>query len=257
MHGCWTRRSRRGATNHRGGLTATALLLAALSLACPAGAQMLAAPPGAVPLAPPTADAGMAFTQRNVPAEATAADTVQAKERALANGRRTAWQALAAQSGLGAQPLSDAQIDDLVASIIVEEERLTASRYSGRITVNFAPDRVRALLAGRPSPPGGAPAPLAGGALPATPASNWVQATATYRSMGEWLELRRRLLSAAPVASVEVQSIAVDAARLRLGLRANPASATGDLAALGVALQPGAAQSGAGEVWRVGLAGGG
>ncbi len=257
MHGCWTWRSRRGATNHRGGLTATGLLLAALLLAAPAGAQLLAAPPGAMPLAPPAADPGMAFTQRNVPAEATAADAVQAKERALANGRRAAWQALATQSGLAGQQLNDAQIDDLVASIIVEEERLTATRYSGRLTVNFAPDRVRALIAGRPMAPGGAPAPLAGGALPATPASNWVQATATYRSMGEWLELRRRLLSAGPVASVEIQSIAVDAARLRLGLRAEAAAASGDLAALGVALQPGGAVPGGGDIWRVGLAGGG
>jgi hypothetical protein len=208
-------------------------------------------------MAPPTADAGLAFTQRNIPAEATAADAVQAKERALAQGRRTAWQALANTAGLGGQQLSDAQIDDLVASIIVEEERLTATRYSGRITVNFAPDRVRALLAGRPLAPGAAPAPLAGGALPATPASAWVQATASYRSMGEWLELRRRLLSAAPVASVEVQSIAVDAARLRLGLRGDPGAAAGDLAALGVALQPGGAMPGAPDIWRVGLAGGG
>ncbi len=265
MLGCRTWRSRRGATNHRGGLTATGLLLAALIVALPgarilitpASAQFLAAPPGATPIAPPAGDAGLAFTQRNVPAEATAADAVQAKERALAQGRRTAWQALASTAGLGGQQLNDAQIDDLVASIIVEEERLTATRYSGRITVNFAPDRVRALIAGRPMAPGGAPAPLAGGALPATPASNWVQATATYRSMGEWLELRRRLLSAAPVATLEVQSIAVDAARLRLGLRADPTAATGDLAALGVALQPGGAVPGAGDIWRVGLAGGG
>jgi hypothetical protein len=223
-----------------------------LALAAPAGAQLLAAPPGAVPIAPGASDAGLPFSQRNIPAEATAADAVQAKERALAQGRRAAWQALASTAGLGGQQLSDAQIDDLVASIIVEEERLTATRYTGRITVNFAPDRVRALLAGRPLAPGAAPAPLAGGALPATPASAWVQATATYRSMGEWLELRRRLLSAAPVASVDVQSIAVDAARLRLGLRGDPAAAAGDLAALGVALQPGGA-----DIWRVGLAGGG
>ncbi len=257
MHGCWTSRSRRGLKNHRGGLTATGLLLAALMLAFPAGAQLLMAPPGAAPLAPPATDSGLAFTQRNVPAEATAADAVQAKERALAQGRRTAWQALASTAGLGGQQLGDAQIDDLVASIIVEEERLTATRYSGRITVNFAPDRVRALLAGRPLAPGGAPAPLAGGALPATPASNWVQATASYRSMGEWLELRRRLLSAAPVASLEIQSIAVDAARVRVGLRGDPAAAAGDLAALGVALQPGTASPGGVAIWRVGLAGGG
>ncbi len=266
MQECWTRCSRRGARNHRRGPTATAkplgALLAVLLLAVPAGAQVLAPPLGGTPgsgmPAPAAGDMGLGFVQRNVPAEATAADAVQAKERALANARRTAWQALATPAGLGGQSLSDAQIDDLVASIIVEQERVSAGRYSGRITVNFAPDRVRALLAGRPMPAGTAALP--GGALPATPASNWVLANASYRSMGEWLELRRRLLAAAPVASVEVQSIAVDAARLRLGLRADPSSAAGDLAALGVALQPGAGLAAgpmAADAWRVGLAGGG
>ncbi|WP_343898033.1 hypothetical protein, partial [Craurococcus roseus] len=90
------------------------------------------------------------------------------------------------------------------------------------------------------------------------PASNWVEAVATYRSLGEWLELRRRLTGAAPVASVDIVGIAVDAARLRIGLRAPAPAAADELAALGIALAPvrgGAAP--AGETWRVGLAGGG
>lgn len=232
-----------------------AVLLLAWPATWPALAQVLSPPPGmaAASLSAPAGEGTLAFVQRNIPAEATAADAVQARERALANGRRAAWQALA---GASAPALSDGQIDDLVASIIIEEERVSPTRYSGRITVNFVPDRVRALLAGRPAAPGAAPAPLAGGALPSSPATNWVQANASYRSMGEWLELRRRLLSAAPVASVEVQAIAVDAARLRLGLRASPEAAAGDLAALGLVLQPGAGPQ-AGDAWRVGLAGGG
>ncbi len=211
----------------------------------------MAAPGGMAPLAPAGADANLAFSQTGVPAEATAADAVQAKEKAFAAGRRTAWQALAAQAGVTGTGLSDGQIDDLVASIIVEQERLSPRGYSGRITVNFAPDRVRALLAGR-APAGPAPV-MSGGALPASPASGYVDATAVYRSMGEWLELRRRLLASAPVASVEVQSIAVDAARLRLGLRGAPGQAAAELAGTGVALQP----AGGADAWRVGLAGGG
>jgi hypothetical protein len=243
-------------TNHRLALAAT-LLLAATA---PAGAQFLQAPrnvaptPVPSPLAPPQPDAGMAFTQRNIPAEATAADAVQAKERAFIIGRRIAWQQLAGQSGLGAANLTDAQIDDLVSSIIVESERVTPRGYAGRITVNFAPDRVRALLAGR-APAGPAPV-LSGAALPATPASGHIEATATYRNMTEWLELRRRLLASAPVASLEVQTIAVDAARLRLGLRGSPSEAAGALAAAGVALQPGTGQV-PGDAWRLGLGSGG
>ena len=74
--------------------------------------------------------------------------------------------------------------------------------------------------------------------------------------MAEWLELRRRLRGAGPVASVEVQGIAVDAARLRLGLRAPPPVVAGDLAGLGIAMVP-ALGAGPGETWRLGLAGGG
>ncbi|WP_254453765.1 hypothetical protein [Siccirubricoccus sp. G192] len=76
--------------------------------------------------------------------------------------------------------------------------------------------------------------------------------------MGEWLGLRRRLSGAGPVASVEIQALAVDAARLRLGLRAPPPIAAGDLAALGIALVPAAGPGpGFGRSWRLGLAGGG
>jgi hypothetical protein len=48
----------------------------------------------------------------------------------------------------------------------------------------------------------------------------------------------------------------VDAARVRIGLRAPAQAAAGELAALGIAMVPvrGAAP---GETWRVGLAGGG
>ena len=84
-----------------------------------------------------------------------------------------------------------------------------------------------------------------------------MDAVATYRSLNEWIELRRRLTGAAPVASVDVVGIAVDAARLRLGLRAPTQAAAGDLAALGIALVPVRGGAAAGETWRVGLAGGG
>jgi hypothetical protein len=76
--------------------------------------------------------------------------------------------------------------------------------------------------------------------------------------MAEWLELQRRLKAAAPVASVSILGIAVDAARLRVGLRVAPQVAAADLAGLGVALAPGGvAGADAGAAWRVGLAGGG
>ena len=247
--------SSRGATL----VLALGLILASPDLVtglAPAFAQVpppLAGEPAAA-VAEPSA-ASLSFTQRGVPAGASAENGVLAKEKALAAGRRAAWAKLLAEAGTSGPNLSDQQIDDMVSSIVIEEERTSPTRYSGRITVNFNPNRVRSQLGGRV--PGLAPvaagpaAPVAGG-----PASNWVDAVATYRSMAEWLDLVRRLKGAGQVASVDIQAIAVDAARVRLGLRGPTETVIGDLAGLGIALVP-AVGARPGETWRVGLAGGG
>jgi hypothetical protein len=237
------------------------LFLAAAPALVPALAQIpppFAGQPAAAVAEPPAASLNL--TQRGVPAEASAENGVLAKERALAAGRRAAWAKLLAEAGTTGPNLSDSQIDDMVSSIVIEEERTSPTRYSGRITVNFNPNRVRSQLGGRVpglapvaaspgAPSGGAPA--AGG-----PASNWVDVVATYRSMAEWLDLVRRLKGAGQVASVDIQAIAVDAARVRLGLRGPTETVIGDLAGLGIALVP-AVGTRPGETWRVGLAGGG
>jgi hypothetical protein len=236
------------------------VLLAGLAFAPPAWAQVpppLPGQPAAAAVAEPPA-VSLNTTQRGVPAEASAENGVLAKERALAAGRRAAWSRLLAEAGTSGPNLSDQQIDDMVSSIVIEEERPSPTRYSGRITVNFNPNRVRSALGGRV--PGLAPAASAaaapGAPAPGAPASNWVEAVATYRSMAEWLELVRRLKGAGQVASVDIQAIAVDAARIRLGLRGPTESVMGDLAGLGIALVP-AVGPRPGESWRVGLAGGG
>jgi hypothetical protein len=244
--------SSRGATL----VLAWGLVLAGLGLA-PAfaqGAPPLAGEPAAAAAEPSAASIN--FAQRGVAAEASAENGVLAKEKALAAGRRAAWAKLLAEAGASGPNLSDQQIDNMVSSIVIEEERTSPTRYTGRITVNFNPNRVRSQLGGRV--PGLAPAAAAGSAAPAPggPASNWVDAVATYRSMAEWLDLVRRLKGAGQVASVDVQAIAVDAARIRLGLRGPTESVMGDLAGLGIQLVP-AVGPRPGETWRVGLAGGG
>jgi hypothetical protein len=225
-----------------GGLASLVLALAA----GPAPAQ-IAVP--AIPLAPPAAatpDASaLNLTQRGIPAEASAENGVLARERALAAGRRAAWERALSEAGLPPVNLSDQRLEDMVRSIVIEQERTAPTRYTGRITVVFDPNRVRSALGGSVSVPGAAPPPVAAGA----PASNWIEARAIYRSMGEWLELQRRLRGAPPVASVDIQAIAIDAARLRVGLRAPPPEAAALLAALGIALEQ------AGPAWRLGLAG--
>lgn len=235
--------------NHVAAMIATALLAFA-PMAAPRAQESPAAP------------APVSFTQRGVPAEATAENGVVARERALANGRRAAWERIASASGSG-RGLSDAQIEAMVSSIIIEEERTSPTRYVGRITVNFNPGRARAhtggsgVAEGGGTPGGGgspaAPAEAAAERRPLgpVPAAATIEVVALYGSLNEWLELRRRLAGAA--ARLDVVAISTDRARLRLGLRAAPGVVAQDLAGQGITLTPG---SGApGDAWRVGLAG--
>ncbi|MBC7432115.1 MAG: hypothetical protein H7345_08620 [Rubritepida sp.] len=194
--------------------------------------------------------------QSGIAVEATAADAVQAREVALAGGRRAALNRLAAAVGTTAPSLSDRQIDGMVASIQIEEERVTSTRYSGRITVVFN-NQARNMLgggvtggsAGSGGGGGGyaAPGPMAG-----QPTSNYLEASTSFGSLAQWLDLRRRLLAAGPVASVNILAISTDGALLRLGLRAAPPDASTALADGGVLLTP---PGTAGEPWRVGLGG--
>lgn len=216
----------------------------------------------AVPDAPPAAAApAVSFTQRGVPAEASAENGVIAREQGLAAGRRTAWNRLAAGLGITRSP-SDSQIESMVSSMVIEEERTFPARYAGRITVNFNPSRVRAfggvggggggdVAAGGGQQGGGD----SGGRLPPpTPATSSINAVAHYGSFREWTELRRRLAAAGPIARVDIEGIATDRARLRLGLRTPGNVAATDLARIGVTLTP--PQGGPGDAWRIGLAGG-
>ena len=233
--------------NHVAAMIATALLMLA-PMAAPR-AQDEAAAPAAAP-------APISFTQRGVPAEATAENGVVARERALANGRRAAWERIASAAGV-TRSLSDSQIEAMVTSIIIEEERTSPTRYTGRITVNFNPGRARAYTGGSgvAEGGGGGTTPAEGGgerrALGPVPAASTIEAVALYGSLNEWLELRRRLRGAA--ARMDIVAISTDRARLRLGLRTAPAVAAEELAVQGITLTPG---SGApGDAWRVGLAG--
>ncbi|MBV1800296.1 hypothetical protein [Siccirubricoccus sp. G192] len=129
----------RGGNNHARGRFATAALLLAGLLAGlpawqPAAAQDLAAPEAA---AMPAPSGLLNLTQRGIPAEATAENGVLARDRALAAGRRIAWDRLVAEAGAPPINLSDGQIENLVSSIVIEQERTSPTRYTGRITVRF------------------------------------------------------------------------------------------------------------------------
>ncbi len=186
--------------NHVAAMIATALLVLAPIAASRAQNDPALSGLSADP-AVPSAPAAINFTQRGVPAEATAENGVVARERALANGRRAAWERIASSAGV-TRSLTDAQIESMVSSIIIEEERTSPTRYTGRITVNFNPGRARSYTGGGGVAEGGGPG--GGGSTTGdasaerrpqgpVPAAATVEVVALYGSLGEWLELRRRL----------------------------------------------------------------
>lgn len=263
----------------RGGATSLRLVAALLPALCAlpglAAAQGFPTIPPPVPpaasapaastpearAAAPTAGTGAAaapatgggYTQRGVPAEATAKNAVEAREQAYASAQRIAYERMAGELGLPTG-LSASQIDRLVSSVVVEQERSTLTGFSGRVTVNFNPGRV-AALGGRGGATaqagGGGASPTAPSPSPGVPASAWVEAQAGYGSLAQYLDLRRRLLANPQVASLDLRAIATDRAVLRLGLRAPANLVVPELARSGVTAVP--APDG---TWRIGLAGG-
>ena len=210
-------------------------------------------------LCPPAWGQDNPLVQRGVAAEATAENAVQARERAFAAARRAAWQRLAAATGSTQNP-SDAQLESMTRAIIVESERTSGTRYVGRLTVQFASgtagvsgsSAIASAPGTAPRAPASAPPPgegVASWSPPAGPLVSTVEATSTHGSLPEWIELRRRLLSLAPVSAVEVQALSMDAARLRISLRSEPGAAQAAL------MEGGFWVDGAGPSWRIGLAG--
>ncbi|MGK7867350.1 hypothetical protein [Falsiroseomonas sp. E2-1-a20] len=229
------RRGQRSGNNHAAGGSATRVLRAICL------AVLLA-------LTPALAGPGMAqedpLVQRGIPAEATAETAVLAREQALNNGQRLAYERMAASLGMNPRA-SDAQIEGMVRSLIIESERISARTYTARITVNFNPQRVAAAGGRAPAPAFDGSAPAAPPGAPAAapnpgsgPAVTTVEALASYRSFAEWVEITRRLSTAAPVARMQVVAVAADGARLRLSLRAQPAEAAAGMADSGLFLSP-------------------
>ncbi len=221
MRGC-SRRGWSSAVNHGARLGAMLIVMGLILLALPAQAQQAE------------------YSQRGVPAEATAENGVVARDRALASARRIAWGRVAGDSA--ARSLTDAQIEALVESIVIEEERTGPTRYAGVVTVNFRRSGSQAVLSGVDPETALAPRNMATVAT--------VAAIARYGGMAEWLEIRRRLAAAPEVARIDVVAISVDRARLRIALRAAPPVAAEALAESGILLAP---QAGAPDPWRVGL----
>ncbi|MCU0986309.1 MAG: hypothetical protein MUC89_15460 [Acetobacteraceae bacterium] len=189
-----------------------ALLAAALVLAAPWG-QAAAQESG--------------FVVRGVAAEATAETATAARERAIAGGLRSAWATLLAreapadQARLGA--ISAQDLERLIESYEVENERVGSTRYAATLTVLFRPEPVRALLAARPS---------------VGPAGR-IEVTAPLSGVNDWVEIRRRLAGAPAVGEVEILSLSRREARLALTVSGGEQAAAAALAAAGLRLRDG------------------
>jgi hypothetical protein len=195
-----------------------------------------------------------ALTQRGVSAQATAENGVVAQERAFAAGRRAAWDRIQGMVNAPRRP-TDAELDRMVRSIVIEQETTGPQRYAGRLTIQFDAEAVQSFAesgevrtATRPSRTA---SEAQGNVTPPTPVLTSLEAVARYGSLNEWLEIRRRLIAAG--AKLDVTAITTDRAHLNLGLRVPVGLAPETFGQHGLQLAPGTGTRN--DQWRLGLAG--
>jgi hypothetical protein len=100
---------------------------------------------------PANAQVERAYTATGVAVDQTAQSAALAREQAIASGQRLALRKVLERVTPRAESrrlpqVSAARLTDLVASFEVEDERVSATRYLGRLTVRFKPEDVRNLL---------------------------------------------------------------------------------------------------------------
>jgi hypothetical protein len=195
-----------------------------------------------------------ALTQRGVPVQATAENGVVAQERAFAAGRRTAWDRIQSMVNAPRRP-TDAELDRMVRSIVIEQETTGPQRYTGRLTIQFDADAVQSFAEGAEvraaTLPSGIASEASAHVTPPTPVLASLEATARYGSFNEWLEIRRRVVAAG--AKLDVMAITTDRAHLSLGLRVPVGIAPETFGQHGLQLTPGTGTQN--DQWRLGLAG--
>ena len=91
------------------------------------------------------------YTVTDIPVDVTAATTTAAREQAFLEGQRTGLTQLGEQLGIPAfdltvQRLSDEDIEQLVRSFSVSNERTLPGRYIADMTFVYEPEAMRALL---------------------------------------------------------------------------------------------------------------
>lgn len=178
------------------------------------------------------------WTVRGVTVDVAGPDAVAARDRALADGTRQAWEQLLGrittpERAGPLRTLTDPELESLTQSVEINDERVAPNRYRATLTVIFSADRVRLRMAG----PGGA-----GSGGP-------IEARAGFRGVRQWADLLRRLEASPAVARVELKALRVSEADLTLLLTAEPGQAIETLATNGIRMEPDPAGG-----WRLRLA---
>ncbi len=112
---------------------------------------------GALATAPPARAAADLYTVAEVPVDVTAESAAEAREQALAEGHRQAFERLVARlvpSGLGNRVPTpdDSRLANLVRDFEVSDEQTSAVRYLAKLTFRFEPEAVRGFLRDRQVP---------------------------------------------------------------------------------------------------------
>lgn len=115
-----------------------------------AATAMIVAVAGAWP-ASAQRDAAKVFTVGNFPVEASAANAVAAKDRAIADGQRAAWRSLLKRlvpvtSYSRLKPLREIPMSSVYDGFAVRSERNSATTYIAGLDFAFRPDAVRNVL---------------------------------------------------------------------------------------------------------------
>lgn len=121
------------------------LLLAVVASWGPAGAQVTTTTPASVP---PAARAD-AFTVSDVKVDVSAANANAARDQAIAEAQRKAWETLYQRmtaSTRAAPRVSEIDLARMVQGFEIDDEKVSATRYVGTITVRFRPQAVRDQL---------------------------------------------------------------------------------------------------------------
>jgi len=104
-------------------------------------------------LAAPARAESSVFSVRDVAVDKSAEAATSARDVAIRSGRNAAFNALLKRLTLKASwprlpKPSDVNPEDYLASFTITDERTSTTRYLAKITYDFAPDKIRALLKG-------------------------------------------------------------------------------------------------------------